>query len=300
MGSWRPHLALLSTRCFGCRCGFCPTSGCFLWGAFFPIAAPAVRSSRFITLYGVHTAGAALGICAGSFLLPYAVGYRATAVIAAAVNLLSIHCLFSFVRPDDRPKAAATTTLLHARYPALAFGCGFLALLLEVLFIRFVAIAGDSSIYAFGATSLVVVTLITAASLVTPRLPSGWFRGHTALHAVLAFSRGRCDRRRGVLSPRHVRSAHRACRGARLLRSVGHRAAHCGSGLPVSVSHLPFLFRFAPVSDTGAPAPQAVSRLIAANGIGCALGALVASFGLLPHVGMVEPPRSLRWWASPR
>jgi spermidine synthase len=37
---------------------------------------------------------------------------------------------------------------------------------------------------------------------------------------------------------------------------------------------------------TGAPAATDVSRLFAANGVGCALGALFASFVLLPHEGM--------------
>jgi spermidine synthase len=259
---------------------------CFLWGAFFPIVAPAISAPRFIALYGLHAAGAAAGVCAGSFVLPYAIGYRATSVVATVINLASLYFLFSSPLPSPSSSKSPATAPFQKRYSALAFGCGFLALVLEVLFVRFVAIAGDSSIYAFGATSLVVVTLVTSASLVTPRLPPSWFHGHGALHAVLVLSVlgviGSVSCFLGLTSD--LRIAPAEVRGFSGALTTVLPIAGVGYLFPSFI--FPFLLRYAPTTDENVPSPTVVGNLLAANSLGCGMGALVASFVLLPHFGM--------------
>jgi spermidine synthase len=252
----------------------------------FPLAATAVSARGFVALYGIQTAGAAAGVCLGTFYLPYTIGRDATAAVAFAVNLLSLKFLFGFL-PDERSlDEVPSGPKPSRRHDAIAFACGFLALLLQVLFIRFIAIGSDDSIYAFGAASLVVVTLLTVASVVTSRLPASLFRSHDALHVVMLLSLS------GVIAA--VAAFASATHELRIGPiEVGGFSGALALAVPVvGLGYffpsfiLPFVLRFSRETSGGTAAPTDVGRLLLLNGVGCAAGAVTTSFVLLPHLGM--------------
>ncbi|HEV8245853.1 MAG TPA: hypothetical protein VGP93_08790, partial [Polyangiaceae bacterium] len=260
---------------------------CVAWGAFLPLGARSVSRRRFLVFYGVNTLGAALGVCAGSFLLPYAIGSFATSAVAIAVNLGSLLALYRLVPLVASRRFETQTHGLATRDALLALGGGALSMTLQVLFIRFIAIGTDNTIYSFGAASLLVVLALTFSSLLTPRLPARWFKNKGGLHSLLLLSP------LGILlAIAWFMAATNGLRVAGVARPAGFGAAlEFGAGV-VGLGYLfpsfifPFLLRSLKPSTRSEPAAADIGLLIAFNSLGCAAGALVAASLGVPLLGM--------------
>jgi spermidine synthase len=263
----------------------CVLPACVAWGAFLPLAARGISGKRFIVLYGLQTFGSGLGILAGSFFLPYGIGYRATTLVAIAVNLLSLVPLFQGPARDDETAKPAESPLAF-RHAALAFWGGALALVLEILFIRFVAVGTDNTIYAFGAASLSVVVLLTLASWVTPRLPASWFKRDAALHwALLLAPFGVLASVAWVKSQTHDLRIEGMLNAAGFSRAFEYSAALAGLGFLVPAFLFPMLVRSLKLKSTPAT-PADIGRLLSWNALGCAAGAFWAATLGIPSLGM--------------
>jgi predicted membrane-bound spermidine synthase len=138
----------------------------FLMGLSLPVLAKAVvaridtAASRIGLLYGVNTLGAAAGTLIGGFLIVGEIGFEASLLLGAMLNLLAGAAALS-VRsrlPDRAPSAAVVPADIPAAQPGalglpawtvLVFLSGFLIIALEILWLRVLGIAGQGSAYAF-------------------------------------------------------------------------------------------------------------------------------------------------------
>jgi spermidine synthase len=139
-------------------------------------------------LYAVNTFGAACG----ALLLPYALlpalGVRRTLLATAATNLTLAAAALSGARdaPTPSPAVPANAAVVGPRRPALLvafFVSGFVALALEVLWNRFFSMFIGSSIYSYAIVLTLYLVGIFAGGLVCERLMTA---GHAAERIVVA------------------------------------------------------------------------------------------------------------------
>jgi spermidine synthase len=134
-------------------------------GATLPTLAPALAipsnvGSRGGLLYALNTLGGVGGIAAIGFGLPSAIGVRASYVAAAATSAIAGSLAFWVGDDESPPRTVATTRPSTVRLRAVAFVTGFLAIGLEVLWIRLFAQVLHNSVYSFAAVSIVVLLAI--------------------------------------------------------------------------------------------------------------------------------------------
>ena len=261
---------------------------CFFLGGFFPLIARTVTRGHFVLLYGVQTSGALLGIFFGAFYLPYAFGYLMTFLLGIGVNAVSLlffqRSLKGRMSETGEEPEGETGPL---RLAALSFFSGFFSLLLQVLWIRFIALGTDNSIYAFGSVSLLILVQLTLSSFVTARLPSRWFSKRHGVSALIFFSIA------GLLLSTwvYVRMTNgleitMITNAAGLSRSLRFAASFIILGYVFPSFIFPFLLRSLKTGGMAAGGAYNVGALIAANGLGCAMGSFLASFAFLPFLGM--------------
>jgi spermidine synthase len=260
---------------------------CFFLGGFFPLIAATVDRKNFVFLYGVQAFGTVFGIYLGSFFLPYSLGYFATFIIGIIINIVSLFFLNRILKgrapgPGELPRRDS----LSLRLGLSSFLSGFLSLLLQVFWIRLIALGTDNSIYAFGSASLIILAQLTTASYVTSRLPASWFRNGYVLSGILLLSFV------GVIVSTEIylwmtdSLAIQAIRNATgLLNALGFASSFIFAGYLFPSFIFPFLMRIAGPGEANERS-VGIGPLIAMNGIGCAAGSIVTSFVLLPYVGL--------------
>ncbi len=243
-------------------------------------------------LYAINTAGAAAGTAAAGLALLPAIGLTGATLVAAAINLTIGAWAFSLARRDE-PPIAPTTTPPDEQPPSLAIYVlyalsGFAALLFEVTWTRALTLAIGSTAYAF--------TLVLMA-----------FIGGLAIGAALA-----------------ARQVDRIADPGKLFAIVQILIAAMSIGLFLLLRDLPetlvnlyavmqesfvglkavelvviCMFVLVPTILMGTLLPiscriaagaqssgQAIGRLYAWNTVGCIAGSAVASFALIPHLGL--------------
>ena len=259
---------------------------CFFLGGFFPLVAQTVNRKSFVLLYGIQALGTVLGIYLGSFFLPYAVGYLITFMIGIAINAISLFFLHLSFRDREAQAGALADTSHSLRFGAFSFFSGFLSLVLQVLWIRFIALATDNSIYAFGSASLIILLQLTVSSYLTSKLPESWFRNSGVFTGILFFSLI------GMIASTEIYLwmtdglAIRAVRDATgLFGSLSFAASFIVIGYFFISFIFPFILRMAK-SGNAARDSGSLGSLIAMNGLGCALGSILTSFVFLPKLGI--------------
>jgi len=137
-----------------------------LMGASLPLLSRAVATSldtvaeRIGRLYGLNTLGAGLGALAGGWLVLGSVGYEATLLFAAALELgaaaLALTLLPGLPRaapaPTRGPAAAAETTAPFGGLPlwcGLVFLSGYVIVALEIVWVRLLGQVGQFHAYLF-------------------------------------------------------------------------------------------------------------------------------------------------------
>jgi spermidine synthase len=138
-------------------------------GATLPTLAPALAIPSDIgwragLLYSLNTLGGVGGIAAMGFGLPAAIGVRASYFVAAATSAVA-GGLALCVGDGELPARAVTSTRPAAvRLRAVAFTTGFLAISLEVLWVKLFAQVLHNSVYSFAAVSIVVLLAIAVGA----------------------------------------------------------------------------------------------------------------------------------------
>lgn len=153
----------------------------FVTGTLFPMAARAQEGTRLTGLYSWNALGAVLGILL-SINLPAATGYRALflcAFVAAVAAPLLLWRPATPARSYSAPRAA-----LPGRVLAAGFGSGFLSILLEVVWIRWMSLGTDNTVYSFAAVTLLLLGLIFLLSALAARLPGAILKSPWLLPAV--------------------------------------------------------------------------------------------------------------------
>jgi spermidine synthase len=266
-------------------------------------------------LYGVNTAGGALGALLAGFWLPPLLGYGASYAAAIAVNLAVALAAFALAsrsgeaavapaiaRSEPRPARALPSESPAGATPAgaaangllaLAALSGFVALGLEVLWTRMFAQVLHNSVYSFAsilvtflvalATGAWVARALVARAPTSP-LPLGWMLTASGLAVGL--------------SPFVFYAATSG------LQYVSAREGWLGYvgivfGLGAAVIGLPavLLGTIFPLvlglSSRSASAGRAIGRLAAANTLGAIAGSLAAGFVMLEWLGLWASIRTL-------
>jgi spermidine synthase len=253
-------------------------------------------ASRF---YAANTLGGVAGCLAVPFaLLPYlgaSRGYRLLVLVSLALGLAAL-VLDRRLRTAARtPSATSALGLAEPRAPAsatgvphaLAFASGFLALGLEVVWMRMLSQVHPNSIQAYAVVLAVFLGALFAGASIGLRLAR---RGGATWPAAPWIASGLLT----LAAPPVFVAATRGLRYVADADGGGYLASLlsiCASTfVPATVcagTILPLLLARAagPAAPAGPASPE-VGRLLAFNTAGCILGPLVTTFALFPWLGM--------------
>ena len=239
--------------------------------------------------YAANTLGAALGVLISTYLLIPALGITGTLLFAASCNALVALAALAL---DRVPTAASTATAEVATSSGepwlrttvvLAFGSGLLALALESLFFRMLAMVVGSSVYAFG--------LMLFVFLLGNGLGSG-LADHRRLGRPLAMALAQAAVGLSILLvlplwdqvPPLFRAVGRFSPSFLLWESTRMLATLFLLGAPTLAMGCAFGLLLRRESDSPRTAAR-VAQLYAANMAGAVLGTLLATFVLAPGIG---------------
>jgi len=177
---------------------------CVLMGGTLPLLVKAMTrpgegiGSSTGMLYALNTVGAALGAYLAGFHLLPALGVQGATYVAVAGNLVIAAAAIGIGRSRNpvarvapEPKAAAAELPPRAWIPlAVAFLLGFAALLLQIVWMRQMALIVGGSTYAFSAVLAILLVGIGLGSFASRRGLSGEIgavRRRRTLQAAIAF-----------------------------------------------------------------------------------------------------------------
>jgi spermidine synthase len=250
-------------------------------GATLPVFGRIAQSHKgsLAVLYGLNTAGAALGVLGISFAVLPALGIEVTSVLLAGVNLTVAMLAFTLLRetaasPHPEP-ASATTEAGLGREHLMVFVTGFTILGLEVTWFRALRAAFWSTTDSFAIMlAAVLVPLAAGASLGRRVLRRGISIEALMLSGGLAVLIAtplieRFDLFFMATSANYLAIA--SMRFAASLAVMGPAVAILGSVLPMALDRQ--------------QTPRVWSTLYALNTLGCVLGSLLAAWLILPLIG---------------
>ncbi|OGR90247.1 MAG: hypothetical protein A3J74_10335 [Elusimicrobia bacterium RIFCSPHIGHO2_02_FULL_57_9] len=251
---------------------------CMCMGATFPLAMASIEkrftrscAGSFSYLYLANVIGAACGTLVCAFVLIELFGLRASAVLAAVLNV--IIALLAFILSLERSMGAALTSAEsspagpHAAGPrllSLLFMTGLVSMAMEVVWIRQFTPFLGTTIYAFA----IILALYLAASFAGSCLyRAALRRGAASDHFAWIIS--------GALGLLPLAAANPYLPFNGPLRVLVGIAALCGL-----MGYLtPSL-----VDRWSSGDPHRAGTAYAVNILGCILGPLLAGFLLLPHM----------------
>ena len=250
-------------------------------------------------VYAANTAGAALGIVLGAFVLLPFLGMRGSTYAASGLNLLAAGGALLLSRRNvealDRGADTVSTPDAEATIPALPLAAaallvsGFVALVYEVTWTRILAMVLGPTTYAFSAMLLAFVTGLAigsaAASALLPRTrhAGAWLGGTLIAAATIALTTSIFVDRLPVLMAT-ASSARSATFGSVMSLQI---AVGIAMQLPTTVAlGAAFPFAVALTGASGRHTPRAVSIVYASNTLGAIAGALTGSFVLIPALGL--------------
>ena len=240
----------------------------------------------FSRAYAANTAGAVAGTLLAGFVLPYTLGYTNSLVLAGMANLaLGVLALVLSRRlPEAAPAPAGGTgpARVSGRFLLLVAVSGFVALAIQMLFVRAFATLLLSTAHAFALVLAVFLAGIAlGAALATRRVPS-----EGRLARAFALLAAGCLVQLVLLVPTHallVRLHGEFAYDWRLLLYLGVVAAVV---LPVTLASgaiLPLVLGLCcqGLEQVG----RAVGRIYLANTLGAVCGVVCGGFLLLPWLG---------------
>ncbi len=182
-----PGLLLLSRIVFSAACLILPTA---FMGATLPILVEFTTRQKMDfqmklgALYAINTFGAALGVFITGFFLIGFLGEKSTLFVAALLNLLAALLVFKMSRLNPETARVRERRLREAPgkdeiayYPVAArmwsyaglFVSGFTALAYEIMWVRYMMLPLETSVYAFSAMLGLFLIGIGAGSLLSSR-----------------------------------------------------------------------------------------------------------------------------------
>ncbi len=245
-------------------------------------------------LYGVNTAGSALGALAAGFVLPVVLGFQTTYLLGVGLDFGVGLAAVLLARGDQKPIRAAKTgipTEIGSQSPvlmtAVALGSGFATLGIEVVWTRLFAQVLQNSVYTY---ALVLTTFLLALALGSvnanrlarwTQVAPEWILG---ILLVLA----------GMAAAASPWVFYQATDGLSYLGGNlgwGSYVVRVASVAAVVMlvpgvllgSVLPYLLRV--LEKSGEAAGQTVGRLIAFDTAGAIAGSLLTGFVFLPILG---------------
>ncbi len=271
---------------------------------------PAALGRLVPLLYGVNTAGAAIGALSAAFLLPPLLGYDGSYLLALALaggialtawwlggrGSGQVHDPVQESLPQLPAGAPAAGALPQAWLRGLAFLSGFVALALEVLWTRMFAQVLQNSVYSYAVILVVFLLALAAGSFA-----AGWL-ARRRLPAVPTLVGLLCAAALLVaLTPKlffwltdglgYV-GAGRDWPDYLLTLGLAAVAILAGPTLVLGVV-FPYLWK---VAEAGLrSAGEQVGGLLALNTLGAILGSLAAGFLLLEWLGLW---RAIQWLAA--
>lgn len=262
---------------------------CVLMGATFPLMMLFVKevdrwqNSSFSYLYTANVAGAAVGTAVTAIVLIEVLGFVATLAVAATLNLVISMIAFAMGRRhpnregigllDDMrttiPPSSENTSLTPAHMWGVAtilFLTGFSALALEVVWTRAFTPVLRTTVYSFA--------LLLFTYLVATYLGSWLYRRH--------LSRSFVARTPTLLAALALVSP---------LPVLMNDPRVSSAGIVILISIFPFCFLLGYLTPKlidrwSRGFPASAGRAYAINVIGCILGPLVASYAILPAIGV--------------
>lgn len=255
--------------------------------------ADSTNAARVSLAYALNTAGALVGVLSATFLLLVVVGVSTSSYVAAAASATcGLGALLVGTRQAarvERPPCSASklptfNSGLSFYWLCLAALSGFGTLALEVLYVRTFALVLHNSTYTFGAVVAVfLASLATGAALAAVlqrRYKVEGLLGWAAVLGALAttFSVLAFVRLTGLDYYRYGETFSQYVGGVLLVVAIV-----VAPPITLLGTLLPLVWKAA---GRGRKAGNVVGRLTAVNTIAAALGALAASFLLLPYVGL--------------
>jgi spermidine synthase len=258
---------------------------------------PEVLGSGGTLLYAVNTIGAAIGAYLAGFILPLALGFRGTYLLAVACNVaLGLVVLAASYRVPEpapgRPPARAAPAgppgfPSWPRIKALAFVTGLVTLALEVLWTHMFAQVLHNSVYTFAIILIAFLGALALGSLLAHDLirarrnPQSTLVGLLAVGSALVW-----------LSPWLF---YRLTGGLRYVAEnqgwLGYQVVVFALAAVVIVpatlllgTVFPYLLKLSEAHSRGAG--HTLGQLVAINTVAAILGSLLAGFVLLGAVGL--------------
>ncbi len=274
---------------------------------WFAVDAPAV-AAHASRVYAANTAGAAIGVVLGGFVLLPLLGLRGATLAAVALNILAAaSALFigrrtvpAVVTPAHRGRVTETRSVLSpgdavvrrsaTRLAASALAVsGFVALVYEVIWTRILAMVLGPTTYAFSAmlvafiAGLAIGAAAAAALLPRTRHPGAWLgivlvaAAGAALGAAVAVDRLPLLMASAVTRPETTFGSVMALQVGLGIAMQLPMTIALGAAFPLAIAHV------AP----GVPdVTRSVGVVYAANTIGAIAGAIAGSFLLVPALGL--------------
>jgi len=273
--------------------------GTTLMGGTLPVVAQVVVRTRGALarsgalLYGLNTAGGVLGVLVAGFVLPPAIGYRATYAVAITVSAAVAIAAFALSRARDADggggrldgatgDASAAAAGSRARTATIiAALSGFVALAMEVLWTRMLAQVFQNSVYSFSIILVVFLSAIAVASFIARRLSRLEIDAGRVLRAVMIVAGAAV-----ALTPLMFYAATDGMTPivftSGLVRTTWIAALVIFPAGVLMCLVFPYLLRL--VEGTWAPG-TAIGLLSSANTLGGVAGSLFAGFVLLEIAG---------------
>ena len=254
------------------------------------------NSNRVTIAYALNTTGAFIGVLLSTFVLLINVGVIRTSYLAAglsvlcAIAALSIHHVHqNRGQPDGEipPLAQGEATRPHGEFKfaiLLAALSGFGTLALQVLYTRVFSLVFHNSTYTFGTVVAVFVASLALGAAVTAWGLKFWDARRLAAFAA---GLGALGIPLSILLFVRITGLQYFTFGSSfsqyILGAFGLVAIVVGPPITLLGMLLPLAWKLAGLQET---AGVVVGRLTAMNTIAAAFGSLLASFWLLPKVGL--------------
>lgn len=280
----------------------CPAS--FLMGGTLPVMGEYLIQDRNSlgrwagTLYGLNTFGAVVGAIAAGFFLPRLLGLNLTYSIALALSSTLGICSWLLARRNESRKEEESTPLPIAKnefgllgrfefMESIALLSGFLSLAMQILWIRMFVQVLQNSTYTFSAILVVFLAALAIGAflvrLIIDRVPANL----NTLLVLMAIAGVAC-----LLTPFVFVSwtnglsylGNQDQLGSYLFQVLFTTGVIVGLPTIAMGMVLPYLYRYAESIDE--TPGTTLGRLNGWNTLGAVIGPLVASFLLLPSIGL--------------
>ncbi|MEM8496531.1 MAG: fused MFS/spermidine synthase [Pseudomonadota bacterium] len=280
----------------------CPAS--FLMGGTLPVMGEYLVKDRQQlgrwagTLYGINTLGAVLGAIAAGFFLPRQLGLNITYSIALSLSftLGAITWLLAKAETSKTPSNTSDrSTRLESPTVLGQFGfiefvallSGFLSLAMQVLWVRMFVQVLQNSTYTFSAVLVVFLSALAMGAFLVRLLNARMHANLNTLLVLLAISAVACLSTPFIFIEwtnglRYLGNQDQL--GSYLLQVLFTAGVIVGIPTLLMGMVLPYLYRYAESLDETPGAT--LGRLNGWNTIGAVVGPLVASFVMLPMLGL--------------